>query len=425
MGTVNHYYKRAIEPFLIKSFKNSKIVSVLGARQSGKSTMINHVFLNLEEVNLKNAFMINSAKNNPESFLKGLSIPSFIDEIQNAPILFGYLQEVVDKRNAYGQYIISGSNQLDISDMIKQSLAGRTAIIELNGLSLREIYEIDFNERFIPTDEYLAKRKKKIKDYGDIWNIIHRGSYPELYDNVNKDWELFYSSYLQTYLEKDVLKLINLKDDNKFYNFLVSVASRTGEILNYESIASEVGVSAVSIKEWTNVLIKTNIIYLLYPYASSHLTRVIKSPKIYFRDTGLAAFLSGWLTKDQLKRGAKAGNFFETFVVNEIIKSFANEGKEYRNRLFYYRGKDKFKTIGEDKKIKESEKEIDLIIEENGVLYPIEIKKKDIPVASDANAFQVLDNDIDKKRGMGVIISSSKERIMLRDNLIVLPIEYI
>ena len=213
-----------------------------------------------------------------------------------------------------------------------------------------------------------------------------------------------------------------------FVRFLTACAARTGDILNYNSIASDVGVSAVTIKEWMTILIKTNVVYLLQPYYNSHLKRAIKSPKLYFRDTGLAAYLSGWLTRDQLERGARNGFFFETFVVNELIKSFANEGKDYSKRLFFYNGKDKTKK----KKDKDGntvevniDGEIDLIIEENGVVYPIEIKKKDMPTIDDASAFDVLDKDTGVIRGMGVIFSSNPDKVFLKDNLVCLPIEYI
>jgi predicted AAA+ superfamily ATPase len=302
-----------------------------------------------------------------------------------------------------------------LDERIKESLAGRNSIIEMNGLSLREINQVGFNKHFVPTEEYLSERKKHLKEYGDLWFYIHRGFYPELYDNPNKDWEEFYSSYVQTYIEKDVLTDTQVKDITAFTRFLIAAAARTGEILNYVNIANDVGVSAVTVKEWMSILVKTNIVYLLQPYHNSHLDRAIKTPKLYFRDTGLAAYLSGWLTKDQLMKGAKNGAFFETFVVNELIKSFANEGKDYSKRIFFYNGKDKTPKGGE----------IDFIIEENGTLYPIEIKKKDMPTADDASAFDVLDKDLNKKRGMGIIISSNPNKVYLRDNLLCLPVEYI
>lgn len=428
MSVINKYYPRAIEKVVSKSFANNKIVSILGARQCGKSTLIEHLYPDIDIVSLKTDFMVAQAKTNPDSFVRGLSIPAFIDEAQKAPEIFGSLQEIADKNNFYSQFILSGSNKQKLDEKIKESLSGRTSIIELNGLSLREINEVNFYNHFVPTEEYLNKRKEQVKNYDDLWHFIHRGSFPELYDNPSKDWEEFYSSYVQTYIEKDVLVDIKIKDITAFIRFLTATAARTGEILNYDSIANDVGVSAVTIKEWVSILVKTNIIYLLQPHYNSHLNRAIKTPKIYFRDTGLAAYLTGWLTKEQLEKGAKNGAFFETFIVNEIIKSFSNEGKDYSKRIFFYNGKDKTKKkVDKDGNIREVllQNEIDLIIEENGVLYPIEIKKKDMPTINDANAFDVLDKDIDKRRGIGVILSSNKNKVYLRDNLICLPLEYI
>ena len=428
MSFINIYITRAIESTIKKSFENNKIVSILGARQCGKSTLVEHLYPNINLVSLKTDFMATEANTNPDSFIKGLKIPSFIDEVQKAPKIFGSIQEIVDKNNFYSQFILSGSNKQKLDEKIKESLSGRTSIIELNGLSLREIKGISFNKHFIPTTEYIEEREKHLKEYDDIWFYIHRGSYPELYDNLNKDWEEYYSSYVQTYIEKDVLSETKIKDIAAFIRFLSAVSSRTGTILNYDNIASDVGVSSVTIKEWISILIKTNIIFLLEPYYSSHLNRAIKSPKIYFKDTGLAAYLSGWLTKDQLERGAANGAFYETFIVNEIIKSFSNEGKDYSKRVFFYNGKDKSRSKidknGNSTTIN-IESKIDFIIEENGVLYPIEIKKKDMPIASDAKSFTVLDKEINKKRGLGVIISSNSNKVYLRDNLLCLPIEYI
>ena len=428
MSTINAYISRAIEEVIKQSFANNKIVSLLGARQCGKFTVIEHLYPNIEVVSLKTDFMAMQVRNNPDSFIKGLKIPSFINEAQKAPEIFGSLQEAVDKNNFYSQFILSGSNKQKLDEKIKESLSGRTSIIELNNLSLREINNISFNKHFVPTEEYILEREKYLKQYEDVWAYIHHGFYPELYDNPNKDWEEFYSSYVQTYIEKDILTNIKVKDITAFSRFLGAVSSRTGTILNYDNIANDVGVSAVTIKEWISLLVKTNIIFLLQPYYSSHLNRAIKSPKLYFKDTGLAAYLSGWLSKEQLQRGALNGAFYETFVINELIKSFANEGKDYSKRVFYYNGKDKTrKKINKDGSITtvNIECEIDFIIEENGVLYPIEIKKKDMPIASDAASFEILDKEINKKRGLGVIISSNSNKIYLRDNLLCLPIEYI
>ena len=216
MSVINKYYKRAIEQVIKTSFSNNKIISILGARQCGKSTVVEQLYPSIDTVSLKTAFMIAQAKTNPDSFIKSLSIPAFIDEAQRAPELFGSLQEVVDNNNFYSQFILSGSNKQKLDETIKESLAGRTSIIEMNGLSLREINEIDFNKHFVPTEEYLKERQKFIKKNDDIWFYIHRGSYPELYDNPSKDWEEFYSSYVQTYIEKDVLADTKIKDITAF-----------------------------------------------------------------------------------------------------------------------------------------------------------------------------------------------------------------
>ncbi len=424
MSVINKYYSRSIEKVINKSFSNNKVVTIIGARQVGKSTLVEKLYPNIDSIALKTDFVVSTAKSNPDSFLKKLSLPAYIDEAQRAPELFGSIQDIVDNNAFYSQFILSGSNSLSLDNNIKESLSGRSSIIKIVGLSMREIFEIDFDKHFVLDDDYLKERRKCLKNYGDIYFYIHRGSYPELYDNKNKDWEEFYSSYVQTYIEKDVLTNISIKDMTAFTRFLIAVASRTGEVLNYESIASDVGTSPVTIKTWISLLVRTNIIFLLEPYYSSHLNRIIKSSKLYFYDTGLAAYLAGWLSKDQLERGAKSSEFFETFVVNEIIKSFINRGEDFTKRVFYYRGKDKKKknVDGFEYNI---ESEIDLIIEENGILYPIEIKKKDKPTATDASSFDVLDKVLNKKRGLGAIVCTCSHAVYLKDDLVALPIEYL
>ena len=266
----------------------------------------------------------------------------------------------------------------------------------------------------MPTEDYLKERETELKKYDNVWEIIHKGSYPELYD-IDRDWQEFYSSYVSTYLERDINELI-ATDSITFTKFLTAVAARTGELLNYANIASDIGISEMTVKKWISILERTGIVYLLQPYSASALNRAIKTPKIYFRDTGLACYLTRWLTADALKNSAVAGNMFETFVISEILKTYSNEGKDYRFNIYYYRGKDKRKT---------GENEIDLIIEENGVLYPVEIKMSGNPKAIMGATNQVLDNIPDKKRGMGIILCLIDKKTYLRENLIALPIEYI
>lgn len=423
------YIKRAIEPLFIKKYNSYKSVAVTGARQVGKTTMTKEIFPNIKRINLKNPNLLKAASEDPQGFIESFDRPLFIDEVQECPKLLGTVKDVLDDIDNYGNYVFSGSQKWSLMEGLSDSLSGMVGIIELAGLSMREINGISFSEKFIPTDSYIKNREKELKKYPDIWEIIHRGSYPELYEHKEKDWEDFYQDYVQTYIERDVYRITKVRDYPTFYKFLVAVAARTGQILDYTNIANDVGISSDTIKLWIGILEKTDIVYLLEPYYNLHLNRAIKSPKIFFRDTGLASFLTSWLTPDTLKNGAIAGNMFETFVINEIIKSFINVGKDYSKYIYYYKGKDKVKkkTINENggEVVEYKEVEIDLIIEENGTLYPIEIKKSTNPTAIDASAFLALDKDIDKKRGPGAIICLGKYKLKLRDNLYLLPIEYI
>lgn len=423
------YINRAIEPLLIKKYQTYKSVAVTGARQVGKTRMTKELFPSVKRVNLKNPNLLMAANDDPQGFIESFDRPLFIDEVQECPQLLGSVKDVLDNVSGYGNYLFSGSQKWSLMEGLSDSLSGIVGIIELAGLSLREINNIKFNERFVPTDLYIKNREKELKSYINIWSTIHRGFYPELYEHPEKEWEDFYQDYVKTYIERDVYKITKVRDYQTFYKFMVSVAARTGQILDYTNIANDIGISADTVKLWIGILQKTDIVYLLQPYYNSHLNRAIKSPKIYFRDTGLACFLTSWLTPETLKNGAIAGHMFETFVVNEIIKSFINVGKDYSKYIYYYHGKDKVKkkTIDADGNVSEEneESEIDIIIEEDGVLYPIEIKKATNPTASDADAFALLDKDVDKKRGTGAIICTGEYKLKLRDNLYSLPIDYL
>ena len=408
------YIERAITDILKKRLKSSKCLLLTGARQIGKSTVIKHVFPDYNRANFDDRLTRLQAKEEPKLFFLNNPCPLFIDEVQKESDILEDIKQIVDESEERGQFILSGSQKLELMKGMSESLAGRVAVTELSGLSLREIYKIKFNKHFIPTEAYIKEREKELKHYTDIWNIIHKGAYPELYD-VERDWQEFYSSYVSTYLERDINELIS-SDSITFTKFLTAVAARTGEMLNYANIASEIGVSEPTIKNWISILERTGIIYILQPYSTNALNRAIKTPKLYFRDTGLACYLTRWLTPDTLKRSAVAGNMFETFVVNEILKSYTNEGMDYKFNIFYYRGKDKNNT---------TENEIDLIVEEDGVLYPIEIKMSGNPKANMASANTVLDKIPDKKRGIGVIICLIDKKTYLRENLVALPIDYI
>ena len=408
------YIERAITDILKDRVSSSKCLLLTGARQVGKSTIIKHVFPDYNIANFDDRLTRLQAREEPKLFFMNNPRPLFIDEVQKENSILEEIKLIVDSSDSRGDFILSGSQKLELMKGMSESLAGRMSIVELTGLSLREIKGVPFNRHFVPTEEYLQDREKDFIRYSDIWEIIHKGSYPELYD-IDRDWQDFYSSYVSTYLERDINELISA-DSLTFTKFMTSVAARTGEMLNYANIASEVGVSEPTIKSWISVLERTGIVYILQPYSASVLKRAIKTPKLYFRDTGLACYLTRWLTAEALKNSAVAGNMFETFVVSEILKTYSNEGKDYRFSIFYYRGKDK-KASGEN--------EIDLIIQENGVLYPVEIKMTGNPKANMASTNEVLDKIPDKKRGMGVILCMIEKKTYLRENLVALPIEYL
>ncbi len=407
------YIKRAITEKLKERVKTAKCILVTGSRQVGKSTLIKHEFSSYNIANFDDRLTRLQAKEEPKLFFLNNPTPLFIDEVQKEASVLDEIKIKADSLEERGLFIMSGSQKLELMKDMGESLAGRVSVTELLGLSLREIHGIDYNCHFIPTEEYINQRAEHMKPYEDIWTIIHKGSYPELYD-VERDWQDYYSSYVATYLERDINELIS-SNNLTFTKFLTAAAARSGELLNYRNIANEVGVSEPTVKNWISILERTGIVFLLQPFSNSALTRAIKTPKLYFRDTGLLCYLTRWTTADALKNSAVAGNVFETFVVSEIVKSYANEGLDYSFHIFYYRGKDKTA----------SENEIDLVIEENGILYPVEIKMTGNPKSSMAAANTILDKVAGKTRGMGVILCLIDKKTYLRENLLALPIEYI
>ena len=392
------YIERSITPYVQKAEKNFKAVLITGARQAGKSTLLKKLFPNRKYITFDDPFIEEQAIRNAGMFMTLNQPPVTFDEVQRVPDLFRYIKIECDKRDEYGLYCLSGSQPFRLMQNVSESLSGRISIVELTGLSLREIQRDTFDKPFLPTMDYVMERQKTARQPENIWQIIHRGSFPELYQNPDLDWQQFYASYIKTYLERDVRELSAVQNLDVFRRFMVAVAARTGQMVNYANIADEVGRDAATIRNWFSILEASGIIYLLEPYTPSVLKRAIKTPKVYFRD--------------------------KTFVISEILKSYSNQGIDYRYCVSYYRGKDK-KRIRRDGKEIEVEGEIDFIIEENGVLYPIEIKKNTSETAYAASAFQVLDKVEDKKRGMGAVISMCPAPGMLRENVLELPVWFV
>lgn len=417
------YIPRALENRLRKYEKTYKAILVTGARQVGKSTLLKKIFPDRKYVSLDDPFMEQQAREAGNMFLTLNSPPVTIDEVQRAKELFRYIKIKCDESEEKGLFCLSGSQPFHLMQNVSESLSGRIGIVELSGLSMRESMEDSFNSHFLPTMEYVMERRKSVKQPENIWEVIHKGGYPELQDQ-DKEWNAFYADYVKTYMERDVRELAAVQDLNVFRQLMIAVAARTGEVLNYSAIASEIGKDVGTVKNWISILEASGIIYLLEPYTSNILKRAIKSPKLYFRDTGLVCYLTRWLTAESLAYGAMSGPVFETFVVSEILKSFSNEGLDYRHYVSYYRGRDK-KKVKENGEVTELESEIDLIIEENGILYPVEIKKNTEAKAIMTSAFQVLDQISGKKRGMGAVICNCPDVGLLRENVLQMPVCYI
>lgn len=403
------YIKRLAENVIKKQEKMFKTILVTGARQVGKTTMLKNIKSDISYITLDDIILNQSATEDPELFLKSNKPPIIIDEIQYAPSLLRYIKIAVDGSDKKAQFYLTGSQQFNLMKDVSESLAGRIGILNLLGLSLREIKRIDFNEQFIPTEQYLENRKKYNSSisYDEIWDIIHKGSMPALYQKES-DFDMFYSGYVSTYIERDVRNLTQVGDTLSFLKFMTALASRIGQLLNLNSVANEVGISLPTAQRWLSILVSSNIVYLLEPYYNNIMKRAVKTPKIYFLDTGLVSYLTKWKNKDVLESGSMAGNFFKNFVIVEIIKSYYNTG-ELRPPIYFYRDKDK--------------REIDLIIEQNGKLYPIEIKKSANPSKDMIENFKVLDKV--KEVGEGAIICMYNRIYNLDEKNKVIPFNYL
>ncbi|WP_419852060.1 ATP-binding protein [Actinobacillus pleuropneumoniae] len=404
-------YSRQMKPLIEALIKQFPAVLVTGPRQVGKSTLLQHISEDYQYVTFDDPMLLSMTKNDPSLFMLNYSGKLILDEVQYVPELFSSLKLAMDKQKTSGLYLLSGSQTFHLMQNVTESLAGRVAVLKLQGFSLREIQQLDFSLPFIPNQDYLSAREKVAQSIENIWTIIHQGYMPRLYEQ-EMNWEIYYASYVSTYIERDVRSLTNVSSITDFTCFMVAIAARSGELLNYSNVAQEVGVSVDTIKRWTTILETSGIIYLLKPYSNNHLKRAIKTPKVYMLDTGLMAWLTKWLTPETISKGAKNGQFFETFVVSEIIKSFYNKGIE--PPIYFYRDT--------------NQKEIDLLVEYDRTLYPVEIKTSASPDKKMVKAFGILKDNLPESEitiGTGVIINQYPQRLWLAEDLIALPVWYI
>lgn len=406
------YIKRHAEKTVRELSKMFGAVLVAGPRQVGKTTMLAKVTDGMNYATLDDPILRASAEEQSGTFFKDNPPPVFVDEIQKAPMLFEQIKLILDRERKKGQFFMCGSQQFKMMKGVSESLAGRIGLVNLLGFSQRETHGIELDIPFLPTDEFFNERKKQLADipYEAVWNVIHRGAMPELHDNPDFNWQMFYGAYVRTYIERDVRELSEIGDTVKFTKFMVAAAASTGQLLNIASLARDVGVSQPTADRWLSILVASNIVYLLQPYSNNITKRAVKTPKLYFLDTGLAAYLTRWNTPDVLKNGAMAGAFFESFVVSEIVKSYYNRGI-LELPLYFYRDKDM--------------NEIDLLIEENGTLYPLEIKKHADPQKKDMDAFALLDKIPGIRRGSGGVICLYDKLITLSGSDRVIPIHYL
>jgi len=397
---------RTLEKSLKEINKQFPVLLITGARQVGKTSILKHLSKdNRKYVTLDDPTLAQLAKDEPKLFLERFKPPVLIDEIQYAPNLFPYIKMHVDEYQEKGAFWLTGSQRFHLMKGVSESLAGRVGIMNLLGLSQAEINNNAYESSpFIPTD---IKENKAIS-LPNLYKKIWKGSYPAIVINKELDRDVFYSSYLQTYLQRDVRDLANVGNEMSFLKFLQATAARTGQLLNLSDLAKDVSISQPTAKNWLSILEASGIIYLLKPYYNNITKRVVKTPKLYFLDTGLCSYLTNWTSSETLEVGAMSGAILETYVISEIIKSYWHNGKQ--ESLYFYRDKDK--------------KEIDLIIKQGDTLYPIEIKKTASPNKNMIKNFSLLE-----KLGMniskGAIICLIDKHIPISVDVDAVPVSFI
>jgi predicted AAA+ superfamily ATPase len=401
------YYERHLSPHILKASKAFPVVLLTGPRQVGKTTLFEHCLdKGRTIVSLDNPAIRTSAQREPGLFFKTYEPPLLIDEVQYAPELFPHIKMIVDKKKTRGLFWLTGSHIFRLMKNVSESLAGRAAVMNLQGLSQGEKLSLSAGGPFAPSFGF--QKSRPVLSMNEIYALIWRGSFPGLYADENMEWLRFYDSYFSTYIEKDIRVFGNIKDEHDFIQFLKVTAARTGQLLNYSTLANDLGISVNTVKSWVSLLETSGLVYLLYPYSNNLSARVIKTPKLYFFDTGLAAYLAGWSNPELLENGSMNGAILETYAVTEILKSYWHNGQ--RPNVYFYRDRDG--------------RELDIVIERNGVLHPIEIKRTTNPDNKDIRHFDVL-KKLGRKTGLGCVICLVDEPIPLRKDIVALPLSYL
>lgn len=403
-----NYITRNLESVVAQVTKEYPVVLVTGPRQVGKTTMLQKLmegtdrsYVSLDDLNERSI-----AKNDPELFLQLHKPPVLIDEVQYAPELFTYIKIHVDKYHDPGAFWLTGSQIFKLMRGVQESLAGRVAVLSMTSLSQAEISGGKM-EPFIVELSKLTEREKEREaaDTRAIFEQIYKGSMPVIISGANTNSQIFYSSYLSTYIERDVRDLSETIDSLKFLRFMTAVAARCGQMLNIADIAGDADINQKQAKDWLGILETLGIIFYLHPYSNNLLKRLVKTPKLYFYDTGLVCYLTRWSSAETLESGAMNGAILENYVVSEITKTYLNSGKE--PFMYYYRDKDA--------------KEIDIVLEHDGVLNPIEIKKTSNPGTELIKVFGLLDRS-STPRSNGAVICMKPNLSAIDKNNYIIPI---
>jgi predicted AAA+ superfamily ATPase len=404
------YINRAIEPLVQEVSAEYSALLLTGPRQVGKTTLLEHL-ASLEGAERKHVTLDDLseralAKNDSAMFFQLHKPPVLIDEVQYAPELFIEIKKMIDAGAEPGAFWLTGSQQFKLMKLAGETLAGRIAILPFSSLSQHELFGTGQNPPFSVQLDALQERSEHSgkADTPDLYGRMYRGAMPALASGKYSNVSIFYSSYLQTYIDRDVKELDGDIDALAFLSFMTATAARCSQVLNMQSIANDIGERPEKVKSWLAILEKLGIIFYLHPYSNNQLKRTIKAPKLYFHECGLVAHLTKWSSPETLASGAMSGAFMENYVISEIRKSYLNCGLDIP--LYYYRDRDT--------------KEIDLVLESNGELHPIEVKKTASPNASMVSAFKVLDKS-SIPRGQGAIICMNDTLGALNSDNLIIP----
>ena len=408
------YITRHMEKPVMELNEQYPVLLLTGPRQVGKTTMLEHLIevegKGRKKVSLDDLTLRELAKTDPKMFFQLYQPPLLIDEVQYAPELFPYIKIMVDERHQPGDFWLTGSQLFKMMEGVQESLAGRVALLHLSPLSQSEIMKRPPEPPFSLELPLLSERQngRQMLNTPEVFQRIHQGGMPALVTGTYSNASIFYSSYIDTYMERDVRRLSNDIDSLKFLRFLRSVAARTSQQVNYKGIADDAEIDQTTAKNWLHVLEALGIIFLLEPYSNNVLKRTVSTPKLYFYDSGIVCYLTRWSSPETAMEGAMSGALLENYTVAEIIKTYQNAGQE--PFLYYYRDKDA--------------REIDLILERDGKLFPIEIKKMASPPKKLTKVFDLIDKS-PLQLGTGAILCMADQLGAFDQNNLIVPISLI